>query len=330
MNDHSEIYYLALIYDFLTGNLDKDQLQELQDWRQESAEHQHFYEQACLFFEMMDFGITSDDYDLERAFQEFLSRQAEEHQAPSPKNYTRIWSYAAVAAALILTFFIGIYYSKETARHENRSTAIFVEKGSKSRTILPDGTAVWLNSASKLELNPSFGEKERRIKVEGEAFFDVAHDKGRPFIVETADVQVRVLGTAFNLSCYPKENTRVALVRGLVELVSNQGQAVRMHPNETVVYHAESTSFHRVSSTIEDEYGWRESKFIFKDRSFHLIVSQLERMFAIDIEVLDKELLQRKFTGDFVSNESLSEILNVMSKGGEFNYHIKGRKVKIY
>ncbi len=326
MEDKSKEYWLALIYDSFTRNIEEDDAKELQNWQAQSAENQAFYDEAILFFGLMDFGIPTNDYDMGAAYQEFLEKQ----QSKESPWYKRLLPYAAVAAGLIIAFFTGTYLKKEVALHEGREMVIIVDKGSKSKTVLPDGTEVWLNSATKLEVDRNFGDKERRIKVEGEAYFDVTHDQQRPFIIETSSLEVKVHGTSFNLSCYPEEEIRVALVEGAVELISDHGQSMFLRPNEVVAYRAKTSTFHKAKEVLREEYGWRESKFVFKNRKFELIASQLERMFNVEIEIIDQKILNKRFTGDFVNNEGITEILDIMAKVGEFSYRMKGRQIQIY
>lgn len=325
MEDKSKEYWLEIIYEALTGNITKDDIEKLEGWRLQSVENNAFYEEAVVFFEMMEFGQQLGENEIEAAYQEFLSKK----EVKVVPLYKRILPHISVAAALLLAFFIGQYIA-ELRSNAAVETVFAVDKGSKSKTILPDGTEVWLNSATNLKVSRNFGTKDRRVKLEGEAFFDVAHDKERPFIVETSSLDVKVHGTSFNLSSYPKEETRVALFKGSVELVSVNGQSVMMKPDEVIAYRPETGKFHLINETLEKEYAWRDSKFIFRNERFEQIVSRLERVFNVDISVMNRGVLSKKFTGDFVQNEPLSEILGIMSKVGGFSFKTKGRQIMIY
>lgn len=325
MEDRSKEYLLELIYEALTGNISKDDAQKLADWRLESAENNAFYQEAVVFFEMMDFGQQLNDNEIEAAYNEFLNKK----EVKVVPLYKRILPHISIAAALVITFFIGQYIA-DLKNNNVVETVFAVDKGSKSKTTLPDGTEVWLNSETKLKVSRNFGKKDRRVKLEGEAFFDVAHNKAKPFIVETSALDVKVHGTSFNLSSYPKEETRVALFKGSVELLSANGQSVMMKPDELMSYSAETGKFILLNETLENEYAWRDSRFIFKNEKFEQIVSRLERVFNVDISVMNRKVLSKKFTGDFVQNESLPEMLGIMSKVGGFSFKIKGRQIVIY
>lgn len=325
MEDRSKEYWLELIYEALTGNIDKDELEKLEDWRSQSAENKAFYKEVVAFFEMMEFGQRLSENEIEAAYKEFLNKK----EVKVVPLYKRILPHISVAAGLLLAFFTGLYLS-ELRSNTVVETVFTVDKGSKSKTILPDGTEVWLNSATKLRVSRNFGRKDRRVKLEGEAFFDVAHNKEKPFIVETSSLDVKVHGTSFNLSSYPKEDTRVALFKGSVELLAINGQSVMMKPDEIVAYRTGTGKFDLLNETLEKEYAWRDSKFIFRNERFEQITSRLERAFNVEISVMSRDVLNKKFTGDFVQNEPLSEILGIMSKVGGFSFKIKGRKIVIY
>ncbi len=325
MEDKSKEYWLGLIYEALTGNITKDDADQLAAWSMQSVEHKVFYEEAVAFFEMMEFGQKLNEHEIEAAYKEFLNKT----EVKVVPLYRRILPHISVAAGLLLAFFIGLYIA-ELRTNTVVETVFAVDKGSKSRTILPDGTEVWLNSATKLKVSRDFGRKDRKVKLEGEAFFDVAHDKEKSFIVETASLDVKVHGTSFNVSCYPKEETRVALFKGSVELLSGNGKSIMMKPNDIIAYRAETGKFNLINENLDHEYAWRDSKFIFRNERFEQITTKLERVFDVEISVMNKDVMNKKFTGDFVQNEPLSEILGIMSKVGEFSFKIKGRQIVIY
>lgn len=326
MNEKPKEYWLTQIYSALSGNLNEEERSELHDWRVQSAEHASFYNEVELFWEMMEFGSAPDHQSIEMAYQDFLGKQVEKAHTPI---FRRFLPYISAAAAFIVVFFVGIniFSGKDTL--SAGATLITVDKGSHSKMMLPDGTEVWLNSDTKVEFAKDFGLLDRRIKIKGEAFFRVAHDNKKPFIVETGALNVRVHGTSFNLSCYPEEQVRVALVEGVVELVSEGGKSIFLRPNDIVDYNVEQATFLLTKESAAEELIWRESKFVFKDKKFELIILELERAFDVDINVLNKRILAKRFTGDFVHKEDISAILDVMAQVGEFTYEIQNRRIQI-
>lgn len=328
MTETEKAYWSTLIYDVLSGNASEQKIAELQQWLPQSTAHAEFYDQTVALYTAMDFVPSrKNDATTEDAYKAFVT-------ATVPNRYVRLrraLPYIGAAASLIVCFFLGLMVARQTGSSNNAYPAtITVAKGSKTQTTLPDGTSVWLNAESTLHIQPDFGVDERRVAITGEAFFDVAKDADRPFIVETEAVKVKVLGTSFHVANRPsRREVRVALVEGAVDLFSANGKKLSMKPNQTVVYDIQRNQFTRTEDATAYEYGWRDAKFIFKNKKFAEITDELERLFDVEIKVNNPKLASRKFTGDFENNESLVDILDVIAELGQFRYDVRGRIVTI-
>jgi len=161
------------------------------------------------------------------------STPAETIDESKPRSFFRwLWIGAGIAAALIGFF---LFVRTGDVKNDNNSSkiagnVISTKPGSKSKVELPDGTQVWLNADSKLEYKGDFSGKYREVSLSGEAYFDVVKDKSRPFLIHTSTIQVKVLGTAFNVRSYPADKTtETALIRGSVEITLNA------HPDKKVI-----------------------------------------------------------------------------------------------
>jgi ferric-dicitrate binding protein FerR (iron transport regulator) len=158
--------------------------------------------------------------------------------------------------------------------------------------VLPDGSSVELNGGSRVRYAPHFGD-ERAVSLYGEAFFDVAAET-RPFIVETFNARIRVLGTRFNVRAWQgpyEEGTSVSLEAGRVELAPRAGtaQPVVMAPGETrLVRQAASYTLDQI--TPEDATAWRRGELVFKDQPLGVILRDVERRFALDIKLVPRAL----------------------------------------
>ncbi|GGH22336.1 DUF4974 domain-containing protein [Sphingobacterium alkalisoli] len=328
MEDKSKEYWLEIIYDSLSGNITDETQKELDTWMLSSAKNQAFYNEIVELYTLMDFSSPNEVFNANAAYQQFLSRKHKTVYSFRQK----VLPYISVAAGLLIAFTLGNYWTKDQQLPTGHLVStITVEKGSKTKTVLQDGSVVWLNSDTELEVASDFGISERRIKITGEAFFEVTHDDEAPFIVETSGLDVQVHGTSFNVSCYPEQHDiRVTLVEGSVELSSKNGKTFRMQPSQTVIYDAKEKSYTLIKGIPDYELAWRESKFIFKNKKFSELTVELERIFDVQIQVNDKALLNRKLTGDFINNEGIAEILEVMSSLGKFSYKINGRQIEIF
>jgi ferric-dicitrate binding protein FerR (iron transport regulator) len=254
---------------------------------------------------------------------------------------------AGVAAILLLIF--GYLYIKEEF---NRSLAtptlneVVSKKGSRSSVKLPDGSFVSLNADSKLSYASDFAGATREVFLVGEAFFDVVKDPARPFIIHTDKIDVRVLGTAFNVKAYPQDDViETSLIRGRVEVTSKDRplEKVILNPNEKLVFRKDqtaSTSFNSsvpkiqlnnittVKDSLLAETAWLSDKIVFTNEPLNNIAKMLERHFNVEIEIKDVDVQGYAYTGIF-EREPLSKILELMSISQKFNYEINGNKITI-
>ncbi len=231
--------------------------------------------------------------------------------------------------------------------------------GSKTTINLPDGSKVWLNAGSKLTYNKDFGGNMREVALSGEAFFEVkpvtipGTEQRVPFIIHTQYIDVRVLGTVFNVKAYPKDKqTETSLVHGKVEvLVHNRpGKKFMLQPNEKLVVkneavHAATTGkennstnnqpfaayselTHGQDDTTVIETAWVQNKLIFDNELFAEIAEKMERWYNVEIEFKDAKLKTEHMSGHFTT-ESVKDALFAMSVTTPFHYTIHGNKITI-
>ena len=205
---------------------------------------------------------------------------------------------------------------------------IIVPRGGEYTLTLVDGTTVILNSETRMRFPNTFVGTERKIFLSGEAYFDVARDENRPFLVEFQGGKVKVLGTRFNVQAYLGQNTFATLVSGKVEISSGRDSVV-LHPGEL----CEISSVDRILSVREADMmsvlAWKNGEFVFKDASLEQIVRALSRWYDTEIEYDALELQDMKFHIYMDRAKTLEEALQVISRMGEVTYEIVGGKVII-
>ena len=201
---------------------------------------------------------------------------------------------------------------------------IIVPLGEKAQIILSDGSHVWINSASKLRYPVMFGEISRDVTLEGEAFFDVVKKHGKTFVVNTRDVKVNVLGTAFNVKCYPgDEKTQTTVVRGEVKVEEIHGdkKAIIIRPNEMATLQNRIMPDHTApplnSITVkkvdpESLISWKDQLLVFNGESFEDLAIKMERWYNVRIKIDDIELKTERYSGKFVHNETVYQVLEAI------------------
>lgn len=238
------------------------------------------------------------------------------------------------AAAVILVLGITNYVSFQEGYKQLNSQMVEMKNplGLKSSLILSDGTKVTLNAGTTLSYPTAFVSDKRIVKVSGEAFFEVAHDEKHPFIVKADNVNIRVLGTRFNVKAYEEENKiEVTLTEGRVGVgLDDQANQISIQAGQQVLFDKGKGLFSKRQVNLDYYTGWREGKFYFNNHPLQKIAKQLERAFNVNIKISSDDLKEIAFTGDFVRGENLEQILRVMTANRRFCYKIDGDQVFIY
>ena len=185
---------------------------------------------------------------------------------------------------------------------------------SKHDVVLPDGSRVRLNGGTRIVYPALFGD-ERRVEVDGEAYFEVEHDARRPFVVVTGQVVSTVLGTTFNVHAYSEdENYQITLATGSLLVDGGpESRSVRLRPGEQGFFERTSglLSLRRVN--VEQVLSWQEDRLYFRAEPLASIARSLERQFNVDITIPDERLRRICFTGEFVDGENIHEIMRIIS-----------------
>lgn len=207
-----------------------------------------------------------------------------------------------------------------------------VNPGIKANLILPDSTKVWLNSGSYLDIPPGFSTENRQVYIVGEGYFDVKSDSLSPFVVNTLNnIEVRVTGTEFNLSCYENDkDLKLTLFSGSLKLIKDDENVIDVRPQEQIRIAYETLRDDLV--TVEDlDYvsAWKEGFLRFEDTQMDEVFRKLERWYGVHIYVENPNILKKTFTADFES-ESLSQVLDLMKITTNLDYQLQGNNVKIY
>lgn len=271
-----------------------------------------------------------------------------------------------VAAAALLTIFIAAFLVFSNTNQQEEMTAnvspaqvkqqtVVTQYGTNKNFKLPDGSVVWLNAGSKLDYTNVSGTGTREVYLTGEAFFDVVKNPERPFIIHTSSIDVKVLGTKFNVKAYPNDKTvETSLVQGSVEVfVKNRpGEKYLLKPNQKLVLLNEQEEdeigkktvinkntnlaiiaikhlTYSKNDTLSIETSWIRNKLEFKDETFAEIAKKMERWYDVTITFKTRELETEELNGDF-SKETLRQALDALRFTTNFNYKIDGKTVTIY
>lgn len=201
-------------------------------------------------------------------------------------------------------------------------------KGSSYRILLPDGTKVWLNTASSIRYPLVFAGDERNVSLNGEAYFEVAPDVSKPFKVEANGSVIQVLGTHFNVSAYADEQqTTTTLVEGAVN-VSKNGNTVMLKPNQQAVVDAVTGKIRQSTADVRSAVAWKDGYFRFDDDPIEEIVYKVSRWYDIEAVEYQGEFNER-FSGTFQRSKNVSQLFSNLEKLAPIRFEIKERRVVI-
>jgi len=369
--------FLFLVGKKLSGKADRLELEALEQLVQQNKELEQLYK--SLFSEKIQ-DTPAGQLNAEQAYathfvkmqigQQFDNAAIREEEGTPVKSRKIGWLKMAAAAVLIISVLL-LYPAwnrkqvRLTEQTDSNKNEIFTKKGSKTNIRLPDGTQVWLNADSKITYPDNFRGATREVQLTGEAFFDVVPSTSlrtgqkRPFVIHTRTVDIKVLGTAFNVRSYPDEKkTETALIRGLVEvtLVDRPDKKIILHPNEKLsVDNAMLTSnsmqepshnpelpvaglpgiiLEKITLLSADSSAmataWVNNKLVFDNEPFEQVAFKIERWYNVNMVITDEALKSLRFSAVF-EKESLQEVMEALRMTtGRFAYRINNEQVTVY
>jgi ferric-dicitrate binding protein FerR (iron transport regulator) len=207
-------------------------------------------------------------------------------------------------------------------------------KGGKYQIRLPDGSKVWLNSASTLSYPTTFAGNERKVQLEGEAYFEISPNKSVPFRVQSGNQIVEVLGTHFNINSYDDEDyVKTTLLEGSVRVILNSKANVvsntkLLKPGEQSLTKSSNSGIRIENADIEKAVAWKNGYFRFRNTPIREIMREIERWYDVEL-VYEGKMPTDEFTG-FISNDvKISAVLKIMEESGGVKFTVKGKKLKV-
>lgn len=319
--------YILLFNKFLQKEATKEEVQLLIQWLKEED----------TFYSWIDEHWKAVSPDMEPALQQKIWRHIED-KAQQDKHSARIFPIKrqrmfyrsviriAVIALLLLVTGVGAYFH---AMQQMRmpDMIVSIDKGQKANITLPDGSKVWINSDSRLSYGSQFNFRERVLHLDGEAYFEVAPDKERPFIVETGNVSIKALGTSFNVKSYRNEKKMSAiLMTGKIEVQSEFSKEI-LYPNEQIIIDKHTGKVQKNGVAEAAIFSnWRYNILRFNAETLENIALALERNYNTPIIFKSEKLKKYRFTGT-LGNTSLDSILEILSLTSPLSFEVKDGQI---
>lgn len=242
---------------------------------------------------------------------------------------------ATTRAGRILKTQNGQIIYKETSLNSTVETVAAVElntlttpRGGQYQLVLPDGTKVWLDAASSITYPVVFTGDSRRVKLTGQAYFEVTKNKEKPFYVDVHHFQIKVLGTHFNVSAYDEdpENT-TTLLEGAVQIAKN-GKTALLRPGQQAAIANGSESIIVSEANINDAMAWKNGYFIFNDDDIRGIMRKVSRWYNVDVDYKG-DFSNRHFGGTFYRSKGIDELLNHLERIGKLHFKVSERRITV-
>jgi transmembrane sensor len=370
MNDKDRIWYL--VSKKLTNEADADELLELEDLLRSHPEmHYALQNIADLWNLPLNAGTEAEEAfdrhvaNLQAAGVEWNTAESEPAELQPPPRSRRKYMLPLAFIIILIAAGIYIFYPSQKAVVDSPQVAastqseISTNNGSRTRVSLPDGTQVWLNAESKISYQTPFNQNIREVHLTGEAYFDVAHDQNRPFIVHTSGIDIKVLGTVFTVKSYPSDNTiEATLLRGSIEVLKRDdpnGSRVILRPSQKLVFNKQqqtetirppgadakpspekiirsgimvTTLPKNKPDSLRKETSWVYNKLVFDGDRFDELAVKIERWYNVHIIFNNERVKQYRFKGVF-EDESVQQALDALKLTAKFTYRIDGNEIEI-
>lgn len=324
-----------LITSYVAGELDKESFFRLKQWSMES-ETNRMYVRDRLEIWFSSAG-TEDmlSFDKNKGYEWFRQRKAGvDKRQPHRRHFTwkTLWGAAAVVLILLLPL-AGYWQGKKTVKQSFADMVVEAPLGARTKVYLPDGTLVWLNAGSRIVYSQGFGVGGRRLSLTGEGYFEVTKDENNPFIVETKELDVKVLGTRFDFKNYPEdEEVTVNLMEGKVALKNGIKSMATLYlePEEKIVLNKQTGTIKKSKTKAEYANAWSRNELFFDEDLLEDIAKKLMRTYDVQIEVADS-LQGKRFYGSFkITGNTIEEVLRTIASTNRMKYRCEDKKYILY
>ncbi len=310
-NENTMDRFDKILLKYFQGKSDKEDLKELDEFIQDTENKNTFKD----FFKVWLWTGQMKGGEPKVPFLDTWDKILLGEQNTRVVNFRQLFAYAATILILINMGWWGgkIFYDNK-AESSFETYQITSNQFDNSTITLPDQTLVHLRKGSYLKYDSRFNKKDREVLLEGEAFFEVAHNQEKPFIVKVSDAEVRVLGTKFNVFAEKGSNIyQTTLVEGKVAFSTKQGKSYVLKPSQMIEYNKEKKSIKIKSVNTELYTAWTDGKIMFRDESLGEIVKKLERIYHVQFVFNNPELATKyHFSGTFNKETSIGDVIKML------------------
>lgn len=319
--------YTELVIGYLQGNLSKEETDLFYDWVNESASNKEtFFEIKAMY----DTGLfLGKPLDTASSWQRLLNKK-KNSQTRRFNLWYQISSYAAVALIAVAISSVFFLFIRDDDKY--LYSRYIGGDGLEADVVeLPDGTHVSLGSKTTFYYDKDFGKDKRIVYLEGEAYFDVAKQNNKPFIVKTKEQDIEALGTKFNVMAYLTDSMVITtLLEGSVRLTTmNIAEQTILKPDQQFVYNRNTRSTYLQKVDAQRFISWTTGYYYFSEQSLKAILDRLSHIYGAEFTINSDSLNKRTFSGTFYRGQSIKDIMEIINLSIPIKYKIDERHVMI-
>lgn len=325
---------ISLLEKFMRGETSRDEEEILSDWLRSPEAGKQLSNYSQEAWENSDNILATEIQG--RMFERIKSQMHNTTRKLDKQKrilrVKRLFQYAAIILMVLGAGVGGHFYTVHQTQQtliENSNYLVQTGKGQRANITLPDGTVVWLNSYTQLHYNANYGMTQRVVSLTGEAYFEVAKDKEKPFIVETKGMNVEALGTTFNVKAYQEDSRIIAtLFSGSVRVSANGGNVI-LSPDENATFERSSgkLAVHKLENSSYAKM-WRNNDLVFNGETLEEIAVLLNRMYNVQIIFKSERIKQYRFSG-VICNNSLDNVIELISLTSPITYETCGDTIML-
>ena len=315
-----------LLIQFLTHTCTSEDLRLVDQWIASGKPNADWLFEMQRIWSLKDELRFSDRREIEEAYNRFTLSLGKSKNA---KPHFYIYPILKYVAAVIIIGLLGLNLYKMVQPATVGENTVEVPKGQRASLMLSDGTKIWLNSQSKLIYPTQFSDKERNVRLEGEAFFDVAHKEHLPFVVHSPLLAIKVLGTKFNVSSYPEDiSAKTTLLEGSIDILY-KGRHIPVAPGELLSLDKQNGSFSRQKVQASQYKSWTEGRVEYDKITLNELAVRLSRKYDVQIHLGDDLEKDIAFRVSLRNEETVGDVFHALSEIIPIRYERRDRDIYI-
>lgn len=324
-----------MLFAYLHGTLSDQDRKVVDEWYEMSPDNAALLDNLYETYSLERALLTGEAADVDKAYDKYRQQILSSRRSSFSRNrgrYMRLLGRFSAAAVIVLAIVYVSIRGVEFVNRVEKPLIVRTDIGERVQIELPDGSHVWLNACSEIAYGPRMFSAERSVAIKGEAYFEVRKMEDAPFVVHCNQMDIRVLGTKFNVQANSDDDyITTTLLEGAVQVTSPMVKnGVVMQPDQQLVFNRKTgTAQLTMTDQARESRLWTDGRIHFYKATFAEIAKSLERNYNITISFKDDRIRQKQFICDFDSSDNIHRILSILQLTGKFEYRIQGRQVEI-